>query len=184
MRKVVLPLALLSSVRTLWIAALIAMLTPGAAVAEPIIVIISSQHNLEYARRACSSVANPEGIAECKFADDGRQLGRKLENEVRSRMATNPRCQGVDVFRQNHPDYDGKINFDELADQMKQVHWTLFLEYNPGQTTHNWTLFPWTGGDVGGGELVFSGIVSGEGTVSQIADQICIVVTKRGASIH
>jgi hypothetical protein len=60
-------------------AALIAMLKPGAAVAEPIIVIISSQHNLEYARRACSSVANPEGIAECKFVGDGRNLGRKLE---------------------------------------------------------------------------------------------------------
>jgi len=75
----------------LWLmgfAALIAMLTPGAAVAEPIIVIISSQHNLEYARRACSSVANPEGIAECKFVGDGRHLGRKLENEVRSGMAT------------------------------------------------------------------------------------------------
>ena len=117
----------------LWLmgsAALIAVLTPGAAVAEPII-IISSQHNLEYARRACSYVKDAEGIAECKFVGDGRNLGRKLENEVRSGMATNPRCQGVDVFRQNHPDYDGKINFDELADQMKQVHWTLFLEYNP-----------------------------------------------------
>ena len=151
----------------LWLmgfAALIAMLTPGAAVAEPIIVIISSQHNLEYARRACSYVKDAEGIAECKFVGDGRNLGRKLENEVRSGMATNPRCQGVDVFRQNHPDYDGKINFDELADQMKQVHWTLFLEYNPGQTTHNWTLFLWTGGDVSGGELVPSGTVEGEGT--------------------
>jgi hypothetical protein len=78
----------------------------------------------------------------------------------------------------------GKINFDELADQMKQVHWTLFLEYNPGQTTHNWTLFPWTGGDVSGGELVPGGMVEGEGAVSQIVDQICIVVTKRGANIH
>jgi len=177
-----------STLFRLWLmgsAALIAMLTPGAAVAEPIIVIISSQHNLQYAGRACSSLLlNAEGIAECKFAGDGRQLGRKLENEVRSGMATNPRCQGVDVFRQNHPDYDGKINFNELADQMKQVHWTLFLEYNPGQTIHNWTLFPWTGGDVSGGEPVPGGMVEGEGTVSQIADQICIVVTKRGANIH
>src|SRR6516164_1289043 len=65
----------------LWTAALIAMLTPVAAVAEPLIIIISSQHNLEYARRACSFVANPEGIAECKFVGDGRNLGRKLENE-------------------------------------------------------------------------------------------------------
>jgi len=76
--------------RTIWIAALFAMLTPGAAVAEPIIIIISSQHNLEYARRACSSpLLNAEGIAECKFVGDGRQLGRKFENEVRSQMATN-----------------------------------------------------------------------------------------------
>src|SRR5262245_21962238 len=73
--------------RALWIAALIAMLTPGAAVAEPIIII--SRHNLEYAGGVCSSpLLNAEGIAECKFAGDGRQLGRKLENEVRSRMAT------------------------------------------------------------------------------------------------
>jgi len=167
------------------LAGIAALLLGREAVAEPIIVIISSQHNLQYARRACSSpLLNPDGIAECKFAGDGRDLGRKLENEVRSQMATNPRCQGVDVFRQNHPDYDGKINFDELADQMKQVHWTLFLEYNPGQTIHNWTLFPWTGGDASGGELVPGGMLEGEGTVSQIADQICIVVTKRGANIH
>src|SRR5262249_47920124 len=148
-------------------------------------IIIISLHNLDYARSACSyPLLNAEGIAQCKFAGDGRSLGRKFENEVRSRMATNPRCHGVDVFQQNHPDYDGKNNFDELADQMKQVHWDLFLEYYPGHPTHNWTLFPKTGGDVFGGKIVTSGIVSGEGTVSQIADQICVVVTKRGANIH
>jgi len=166
-----------------WIAALIAMLTPGAALAEPIIII--SQHNLGYAKSVCSSpLLNAEGIAECKFFEDGRNLGRRFENEVKSRMATNPRCQGVDVFRQTDHDFDGNDNLNELADQLKQVHWTLFLEYNPGQATHNWTLFPWTGGSVSGGELVRSGLVSGEGTVSQIADQICTVVMKRGASIH
>ena len=170
--------------RALWIAALIAMLTPGAAVAEPIIIIIMSQHNLNYASGVCSyPLLNAAGIAECKFVGDGRHLGRKLENEVRDRMATNLRCQGVDVFRRNDYHYDDKDNFNELTDQMKQVHWTLFLEYNPGQTTHNWTLFPWTGG-VSGGEFVRSGMVSGEGSVSQIADQICIAVKKQGANIH
>ena len=172
----------------LWLmgsAALIAMLMPVAAVAEPIIIIIGSQHNLQYATGVCSSpLLNAEGIAECKFAGDGRHLGRKFENEVRDRMATNPHCQGVDVFRLNDYHYDDKANFDELADQMKQVHWTLSLEYNPGQTTHNWTLFPWTGGNEFGAELVKGGMVSGEGSVSQIADQICIVVTKRGANVH
>ena len=109
-----------STLFRLWLmgfAALIAMLTPGAAVAEPIIVIISSQHNLEYARRACSSVANPGGLLSVSSQATGEILGESLRTKIRSRMATNPRCQGVDVFRQNHPDYDGKINFDELADQ-------------------------------------------------------------------
>jgi hypothetical protein len=168
----------------LWISALIAMLNPGVALAEPIIIIINSLHNLDYARNACSyPLLDAEGIAECKLAGDGRNLGRKLENEVKSRMATNPRCQGVNVFLQTHSDYDGKNNFNELADQMKQVHWNLFLEYNPGQATHNWTLFPYTGG-VSGGDLVLSGVVDGEGAVSQIADQICTVVTRRGANIR
>ena len=74
-----------STLFRLWLmgsAALIAMLTPGAAVAEPIIIIIKSLHNLDYARSACSyALANAEEIAECKFAGDGRNLGRKLENE-------------------------------------------------------------------------------------------------------
>src|SRR5260221_13163372 len=100
---------------------------------------------------------------------------------IRSRMATNPLCQGVDVFRQNDDDYDGKINFDELADQRKQVHWELFLEYNPGQTTHNWTLLPWTGGEWSGGGIVKSGIVEGGGTVARNVGQILLVVRQLGA---
>ena len=76
----------------LWLmdfAALIAVLTPGAAVAEPIIVIISSQHNLQYAGRACSSpLLNAEGIAECKFAGDGRKLGRNAALAISARNAT------------------------------------------------------------------------------------------------
>jgi hypothetical protein len=167
----------------LCLAALVTMLTAEAALAEPII-IITSPHNLNYAKSVCSIVENPEGIAECKFFGDGRNLGRKLENEVRSQMATNTRCQGVDVFRLNDDQYDGKNNLIELSDQMKQGHWGLHLDYSPGQTKHYWTLFPYTGGDLFGGKLVDSGVVSGEGTVSQIADQICTVVTKRGANIR
>jgi hypothetical protein len=159
----------------------VAMLTAGAALAEPIIII--SGHNLPYAEIACSNTDNAAGIADCKFFG-GRNLGRRLENEVRSRMATNTRCQSVDVFRLNDFKYDGENNITELADQMKQVHWDLFLEYNPGKTKHDWTLFPLAGGDVMGGKLISSGTVSGEGTASQIADQICTIVTKRGAKIH
>jgi hypothetical protein len=48
----------------------------------------------------------------------------------------------ISIYPLASADYDGKNNITELADQMKQVHWDLFLEYNPGQTIHDWTLFP------------------------------------------
>jgi hypothetical protein len=167
--------------RALWIVALVAMLMPVAALAEPIIIIINSYHNLRYATGACSFTHDAAGIADCKTVGDTRSLGRMLENEVMSRMTTNTRCQGVDVFRQTDYNYDGKNNLNELADPMKQGHWSLHLDYNPGRTNHNWTLFPYTGGEV---PKIQNGVVSGEGTVSQVADQICIVVMKRGANIH
>jgi len=113
------------------------------------------------------------GLLSVSSQATGDNLGENLRTKLG--LEWRPRCQGVEVFRQNHPAYDDKDNLNELADQMKQVHWTLFLEYNPGQTIHNWTLFPWTGGNEFGGELVKGGMVSGEGSVSRIADQICIV---------
>jgi hypothetical protein len=167
----------------LCLAALVTILTAEAALAaEPI--IIKSYNSLSYAKVACLNVESPAGIAECKFYNDTRDLGRKLENEVRSQMATTTRCQGVDVFRLTDGDYDGEINLSELADQIKQAHWSLLLHYRPGQIKHDWALIPYTGGDLSGGKLVSSGVVIGEGTASQIADQICTVVMKRGADIH
>src|SRR5260221_12831741 len=70
--------------------ALMAMLAARTALAEPI--IINSYHNLKHARIACSLVANPEGIAECRFVGDGRGLGRKLENEVILKLGDPDSC--------------------------------------------------------------------------------------------
>jgi hypothetical protein len=181
------------AIRILCAAAQFAVLLPAAvAWAEPI-VIINSYHNLDYAREACdfqervSQKLMPEdpdvlnGIAECKLAGDGRNLGRRLENAVIDQLAINTRCPGVSIFRQNHPDYDGKNNFFELAEQEKQFHWDLFLDYNPGQKTHAWALFPKNGPQ--SDAKMISGVLEGQGTAVEIADQICIVVTKRGANI-
>jgi len=63
-----------------------------------------------------------------------RQIG--FGQQVRSQMATNTRCQDVDVFRLNDDDYDDKNNITELADQMKQVHLEpiLRIQSRPNQT--------------------------------------------------
>lgn len=165
-----------------------ALLPAAIAWAEPI-VIINSYHDLDYAKEACDYQTrigqklmpdNPDvinGIAECKLAGDGRILGRRLENAVIAQLAINTRCAGVSVFRENHPSYDGRNNYLDLTTQRKQFHWVLFLDYTPGQKTHEWTLFP------NDADKPLNGMLEGQGTPAEIADQICTVVTKRGANI-
>jgi hypothetical protein len=93
----------------------------------------------------------------------------------------------VSVFRENHPDFDGKSNSSELATQNAKAHWDLFLDYNPGSETHGWTLFPYDAASwspLGTGRGKMGKMVEGEGTTAQIADQICTVVTNKGANIR
>src|SRR5262245_12497126 len=47
------------------------------------------------------------------------------------------------VFREDHPEFDGRSNAAELAPQRAKTHWSLFLDYYPGSETHGWTLFPY-----------------------------------------
>lgn len=182
-------------------AALAVALMIGTAQAAPIVIVISL-HNLDYAKNSCNHFRQwvdfflPEdqevaraGIAECKLAGDERKLGRQLEETVINQLAINTRCQGVSVFRENHPDFDAKSNSSELAPQKAKAHWDLFLDYNPGSQTHGWTLFPygaegWSLFPHTGVRTMSGKMVEGEGTPGQIADQICIVVTNTGANIR
>src|SRR5262245_32307913 len=174
--------------RLFYIATLAAALVSGAASAgpQPIIIVIS-YHNLDYASSACSHtldvgqlMPNDQQIIgaalECKLVGDARVLGRRLENAVIDQMAINTRCQGVNVFRENHAGYDGKSNYWELEGTRANFHWRLFLDFVPGQKTHGWTLFP-TKGSASAGAMI-----AGEGAPHQIADQICTVATGRGAT--
>ena len=110
-----------------------------------------------------------EGIAECKLFEttggDGHGLGRRLEYDVMNQMAINRQCQGVHVFRENHPDYD----------PVQDLH----LDYNPGRKVHGWAMIPWKGS-----QIVVRSIIEGEGTPAQIAQQICTVAKGQGANIH
>ena len=162
-----------------------AFFTVAVATAEPIIVLLS-QHNLDYAESACSSlmkdaaqnvVAGTEpGVIECKLETNTRALGRRLELEVEYKFAVNTRCKGVTVLRTNDREFDGKYNDNAIRifNDTSKPHWNLLLDYYPGSKVHSWALQR--------GDNPFKG-VQGEGTPAQIADEACIVVTGQGANI-
>jgi hypothetical protein len=172
-------------------------------------VFITSLHNLDYARSACELVMTraPEaqetirefekyrsgrpdgwvynvinGTNECKSVRDPRELGRRLENELADALAVNTRCRGVTVMRDPHPDYDPSwLEVHQKNQKIKNQsdYWNLHLDYNPGHKTYAWALFP----DKAGGDPA-EPFVSGEGDTSKVADQICTVVTRQGATIR
>jgi hypothetical protein len=173
------------------------------------IVFITSLHNLDYAKEACRYVmaqapdaqktirdfekyqlGRPDdwvydvvnGANECKSVSDSRELGRRLENELADALAVNTRCRGVTVMRDPHSDYDrGWFEVYEKNEKIKNQsdYWSLHLDYNPGHKTYAWALFP----DKAGGDPA-GPFVGGEGDTSKVADQICAVVTRQGATIR
>src|SRR5262249_24768964 len=122
------------------------------------------------------------GANDCKSVRDTRELGRRLENQLLDAMAVNPRCDGVTVIRDPHPKYDaGWLAKNSRNDKIKQqnLYWNLHLDYRPGEKEYSWALFPNKPGGDSNGPLV-----EGEGATPKVADQICTVVTRRGAAIR
>jgi hypothetical protein len=176
------------------------------AFAETIVFIVS-YHNVDYAKVACDQMLLLEpdsakaaraaqkygwgessegtkavlaGAAECKTVRDTRELGRRLENELTDALAAEPVCAGITVIRDPHPDFDGVgVSQTNYALKQQKAYWNLHLDYQPGSRVFGWTLFPNKAGMKSDGNLV-----SGEGTASKAAKQICIVASGGGATIR
>ena len=58
-------------------------------------------------------------------------------------------------------------------------YWDLMVDYAPGSQVYSWALFPTARSGRPNGRMI-----SGEGAAFQIAEQVCIVVTGRGASVR
>jgi hypothetical protein len=184
------------------------LLTVTAATAEPkAVLILSSLHDLDYAEAACShlrSVADikdlarvlnnasdydPEdvkinkqlfdGISECKSVNDPRELGRRLENNIMDQLAVNRQCAGVSAYIEGYDQFDGEFNAVAMQAEERNDYWGLMVDYAPESKVYSWALFPTARGGRPNGRMV-----SGEGTVSQIAEQVCIIVTGQGASVR
>jgi hypothetical protein len=98
-------------------------------------------------------------------------LGRRLELDVESKFASNPRCEGVSIVRGWYEGYDEGDGREFLAAQTRE-HWELLLDFEPSSDEHHWSLFHFEGFEI------LKDNVDGEGTPAQIADAVCIVVTQ------
>jgi hypothetical protein len=164
-------------------------LSLASARAEPVIVI-TSQHTLIFAQTACKVYqANPEVSALCHSVNDPRALGRNLENEIMSRVAVTPRCKGVTISLLFDPSYDGEVDQPETLALMQKDYWSLLVDYTPVGNRYQWAMFPepfvFSGGQsISGIKSGDRRAVLGEGTVPQIVEQICTVVTGQGGTIR
>jgi hypothetical protein len=177
-----------------------------AIAAEPKpIVILASIYNVDFAEASCSHLLNavdiknitrvlnnasdyePEdkqlsdGISECKSVKDRRELGRRLENNIMDQLAVNTRCSSVSAYIEGYDKFDGKFNAAAMQAEEGSGYWSLMVDYAPGSKVHGWSLFPVSASGTTSSD---SHLISGEGTVSQIAEQVCIVVTRHGSSIR
>jgi hypothetical protein len=185
------------------------LFTKTAAAAEPKpLVILASIHNVDFAEASCSYLLNvadvenitrvlnnpsdfdPEdvkfnkqlsdGIWECKSVKDRRELGRRLENNILDQLAVNARCAGVSAYIEGYDKFDGKLNAAAMQAEERGAFWSLMVDYAPGSEVHGWSLFP----ENASGGTPNGRLISGAGTVSQIAEQVCIVVTGQGRSVR
>jgi len=104
---------------------------------------------------------------------DRRELGRRLENNIMDQLIVNTRCAGVSAYIEGYDKFDGKLNAAAMQAEERGAFWSLMVDYAPGSEVYGWSLFPENAnGDTPNGRMI-----SGAGTVSQIAEQVCIVVT-------
>ena len=158
-----------------------ALLFATTANADPV-VRFASQHNLNYAEGVCKFIQRDIGLdseakTECALATDPRALGRKLELDVATNFASNRRCAGITVVRGWDRKYDGGDGKEYLAAGATE-HWDLLLDFMPGSKKHEWYLFYLNSN----GNIKDS--FAEEGTAAQIAETVCAIVTKQGATIR
>jgi hypothetical protein len=149
------------------------------------VVIIDSRHTLSSAEAGCALYPDPTAVAVCHSVDDPRKLGRDLENKIVSQFAVTPQCRGVAIALLLDPKFDGAFS-QAAIDLIQKDYWSLHVDYAPVGERYGWTLFPQTLAPAASATVVppKARTVNGEGTVAQIAQQVCVAVTGRGGGFR
>jgi hypothetical protein len=95
-----------------------------------------------------------------------------------NQLVMNARCAGVSAYIEGYDKFDGKLNAAAMLAEERGAFWSLMVDYAPGSEVYAWSLFP----ENASGGAPNGRLISGAGTVSQIAEQVCIVITGQGKS--
>ena len=95
-------------------------------------------------------------------------------------LAVNVRCAGVSAYIEGYDKFDGKLNAAAMQAEERGAFWSLMVDYAPGSEVYGWSMFP----ENASGGAPNGHLISGKGTVSQIAEQVCIVVTGQGRRVR
>jgi len=168
------------------------LILPSCAKAEETIIIFDDWWSVDYAKGLCNEAkhwmdrigdglhaARCEEIVNCTFylpissaCGEGDIAGEvhSYDDELTSRMASNPRCEGISILQYGGPKTSvGKA----VSDAMKTPHWTLSFNYVPGAKTQKWDMI----------HSITGVYAKGEGDPNEIATNVCIAARGRGANI-
>jgi TIR domain len=162
------------------------IVNPGVTSQDPI-VVVNSWWNVDYAKNSCEHAqtwikenskwinqAGCEGVTACPevmtifraCVVDPTGRVADFEYELITELSANVQCKGVQLVKFDGP--DAKRD-KATTEAMLKPHWTVMLDFQPGDTKQPWS--------------VVQGIVfmKGMGTAKEIAGSVCLIVTEQGA---
>jgi hypothetical protein len=170
---------------------LILTLCSSANAADPL--VIDSLWNVDFAKEHCEKnkqwlrenrsqinqfgcdavTSCPElmpSAIECQTDGAAERDVTHFENEIMTRLASNPLCSGVEVVRYEGPKTPVSDKLNEISSNPR--HWALMLNFMPGVEKQYWGM---SGPNTNAPE--------GQGNASEIADSVCTIVGGHGAKI-
>jgi hypothetical protein len=178
---------LLSLVTTLFAAT-----TLGCCADGPRIIIVDGWWARDFAVQACAQTLawqsehgsdiealGCDGVEACPHLmpvllactiDSARTMARIFERQLVRALASEPACAGLIVARHGGPGEPDVV----VSELMRRPHWMLAVDYLPGLASHGWTLLSAPYLSAKGPRVA----AEGEGTVRQIAADICTAVKR------
>jgi hypothetical protein len=148
---------------------LIAITMPAHA-DEPLLVI-DRWWGVDYAKANCKIPAfKPAGKSEATCNRESTESYNVFELELKTQFAASAECAGITVSSFGSPQ-----NPKEPPPDMSRPYWNFSINYTADQPAQLWQMLPPEGSDLP--------MMQANGTPSEIAKQVCIIIKGKGGAI-
>jgi hypothetical protein len=154
------------------ITGLILALCSNVRAADPIVIVVDSWWSVEFAKMRCGKKCNDP------LYDPAEDVTH-FENELMTRLASNPLCSGVEIRRYAGPKAPAPSDKEtEIMNSGRR--WTLMLDFMPGVVKQFWGM---AGPHTAAQRRNEFRQTEGRGDAREIAESICPTISGRGAKI-